>query len=897
MSIETLNTHLYSDAKLIPSPKSGQLKIYLGYAAGVGKTYAMLKDAHELIKEGIDIVAGYVEPHDRPETSALLEGLEHIQPLVVPYKTMTVNEFDLDAALERKPQVILVDEFAHTNVTGVRHAKRYQDIQELLRAGIDVYTTVNIQHIESLNDQIAAITGVSVRERIPDKIFDLAQQIEVVDIEPKDLLDRLNKGRIYKENQVPKALKNFFTLEKLIALREIALRQAADHVNRIALENIELARKYNTATGEHILVCLSASPSNTKVIRTASRMAKAFNAKFTALYVESTDDQYQDSKREASLKEAVHLADQLGAEVVTVYGNDIVRQIFEYARASRVTKIVVGRSVQSKRWPRKRSIVDKLSDNEVDIDIHVIPDNRSTPRTESKSILSRLQLSLSETFLTLFILTITTLIGVLFDNLNFSEANIITVYILGVLLIAMLSRQRSTSLLSSGLAVLAFNFFFTEPRFTFVVYDLGYITTFIMMLVAGLITSTLTQQVQIQAEESSKKAYYTEILFQTSKKLQSASTRQEIIDRTAEQVTKLLDLPIVIYPSSNSTLLKPLTYDTANKTVDWSTVLTQNEEAVARWAFINNQQAGADTQTLSSAQCSYLVIRGAESPLGVLGILTDKSKKLQKFEKNLLIAILDECSLVWEKNDSNELQKELHAQIQKEKLRSNLLRAISHDLRVPLTSISGNSTLLINNHNQLDEEKKLALYSNIYSDSIWLINLVENLLSLTKLENGSLKLNKKAELIEEVISEALDHADPNLKKYKVSVTIDSDFLMLLMDTQLIIQVLVNIINNAVRYTPEGSSITITVKKEENIARVEIADNGPGIPKEDRDKIFDMFYTSGSKSADGRRGMGLGLFLCKSIVEAHGSSIYINKNYPKGTIIGFTLDVMEVDTHE
>ncbi|EXJ24347.1 Osmosensitive K+ channel histidine kinase KdpD [Alkalibacterium sp. AK22] len=897
MRKESDNMHVYSDIRSRSSSGGGQLKIYLGYAAGVGKTYAMLKDAQDLIKEGVDIVAGYVEPHDRPETSALLEGLEHIPPLAVPYKTMTVKEFDLDAALQRKPQVILVDEFAHTNVSGVRHAKRYQDIQELLRAGIDVYTTVNIQHIESLNDQIAAITGVSVRERIPDKIFDLAQQIEVVDIEPKDLLDRLNKGRIYKENQVPKALKNFFTLEKLIALREIALRHAADHVNRIALDNIELARKYNTATSEHILVCLSASPSNTKVIRTASRMAKAFNAKFTALYVESTNDQYQDSKKEASLRAAMHLADQLGAEIVTVYGNDIVRQIFEYARASRVTKIVVGRSVQSKRWPRKRSIVDKLSDNEVDIDIHVIPDSQSTPQTEKKNILSRIQFSLSETFLTLFILTITTLIGTLFDNLNFSEANIITVYILGVLLIAMLSRQRSTSLLSSGLAVLAFNFFFTEPRFTFVVYDLGYITTFIIMLAAGLVTSTLTQQVQMQAEESSRKAYYTEILFQTSKKLQSASTRQEIIDRTAEQITKLLDLPLIIYPSSNGALLEPLTYDTPRKATDWPTLLSPNELAVARWAFTNNQQAGSNTQTLSSSQGSYLVIRGAQGPLGVLGIVADESKKLQKFEKNLLIAILDECSLAWEKNDSNELQKELHAQIQKEKLRSNLLRAISHDLRVPLTSISGNSTLLINNHKQLDEEKQLALYSNIYTDSIWLINLVENLLSLTKLENGSLKLNLEAELIEEVIAEALDHADPNLANYKVNVSIDSDFLMLLMDTQLIVQVIVNIVNNAVHYTPAGSSISISVKNEGRTARIEIADNGPGIPKKDKERIFDMFYTSDSNSADGRRGMGLGLFLCKSILEAHGSSIYINNNYPNGTIIGFTLEVLEVSTHE
>lgn len=895
---QTDSDSLLEQLSTIPIGKrQGRLKIYFGYAAGVGKTCAMLNDAQEALKEGVDVVAGYIEPHVRPKTMVLLEGIETLPPLEILYKGVILKEFDLDEAIRRRPELILVDELAHTNASGCRHKKRYQDVEELLRAGIDVYTTINVQHIESLNDLVASITGISVRERIPDSVFDSANQIELVDIEPDDLIDRLNKGEIYREEQAKRALTHFFIKEKLVALREIALRRTADQVNRFAVLNSEYSKKSSPYTKEHLLVCLSLASSNTKVIRAAARMADAFHGTFTALFVETPGIQELDDKKKASLRENIRLAEQLGAQITTVYGEDIPGQIAEYAKASRVSKIVMGRSSNVKRWFRKSNIVDRLSALAPNIDIYIIPDTQSSFQTGELQKTKWTELSVTDTAKSLGILFLCTLISLWFESLGFSEVNIITVYLLGVLLNALFTKGRIYSMVSSVLSVLVFDFLFIEPLFSFQAYGSGYPVTFLVMLLAALISSTLTKSVKEQAHQSAQKAYRTEVLLETNRKLQQAKDKAAILSETAQQMVKLLDRTVIFYSVQQNELSEPLFFLKANSGDETQYQLGKDERAVAEWVYKNNKHAGATTNTLSAAKCLYLAVRGGDKVLAVAAILMDQEVPLESFEKSLTIAMLGECGMALEKERLNEKQKQISIQMQQEQLRANLLRAISHDLRTPLTSISGNAAILMGNASVLNEMQKNSLYTDIYDDSIWLINLVENLLSITQLDDGKLNLNLQPELLEEVIEEALRHLHRNHIEYKIETRLADDLLMAKMDSRLIVQVLINIVDNAIKYTPSGSRILISARREKQMVLVEVADDGPGISKESRAKLFDMFYTADNIRGDGRRGLGLGLSLCKSIIHAHEGTIDVKENVPQGTVFYFTLQAEEVNIHE
>lgn len=895
---QTDSGSLLEELSTIPAEKKrGRLKIYFGYAAGVGKTCAMLNDAHEAKENGVDVVAGYIEPHARPETMALLEGLETLPPLEVSYKSVVLKEFDLDFAIRRRPELVLVDELAHTNAEGCRHKKRYQDVEELLQAGIDVYSTINVQHIESLNDVVASITGISVRERIPDSVFDSADQIELVDIEPDDLIERLHKGKIYSKEKAQRALSNFFTKEKLIALREIALRRTADKVNRVAVQN-EPLKNNSPVTNEHILVCLSSAPSNAKVIRTAARMADAFHGAFTALFVETPETKEMDDKNRSVLRENFRLAEQLGAQIATVYGEDIPAQISEYAKASRVSKIVLGRTRRIRRWLIKSNFIDRLTELAPTIDIYIIPDMQPSSHINNFKFKRPANPSLGDTAKSIALLFICTLIGFLFTYWNFSIANIIIVYILGIQLNAIVTRGRIYSAVSSVLSVLIFNYFFTEPRFSFQATDPGYPVTFLVMLAASLITSTLTKRVKEQARQSAQKAYRTEVLLETSRKLQQAKDQSDILNETAQQLVKLLDRTVIFYSAQQDTLSKPLVLSKKESPADPQAYLGVDERAVAEWVYKNNKRAGSTTNTLSAAKCLYLAVRGGSNAvLAVAGIVIDKEAPLEAFEKSLMIAMLGECALALEKERLNETQKQISIQIQQEQLRANLLRAISHDLRTPLTSISGNAGILMGNSKVLSETQKKALYTNIYDDSMWLINLVENLLSITRLDNGTLNLNMQPELLEEVIAEALLHINRNGVEHQIKTVLDDEFLMAKMDSRLIIQVLINIIDNAIKYTPAGSHITVSAKHENQMVLVEIADDGPGMSDEAKAKLFDMFYTANNVRGDGRRGLGLGLYLCKSIIDAHGGKIYVKDNIPRGMVFCFTLQAEVVNVHE
>lgn len=880
--------------------KRGKLKIYIGYAAGVGKTYAMLSDARDVKKNDIDVVAGYIEPHTRPETIAQLQGLECLPPLELSYKGVVLKEFDLDGALQRKPELILVDELAHTNAEGCRHKKRYQDVEELLRAGINVYTTVNVQHIESLNDVVASITGVTVQERIPDSVMDRSDQIELVDIEPDELIERLQEGKIYKEEQAQKALSHFFTREKLTALREIALRRTADKVEQIAAQVGELSKSSGSYANEHILVCLSSAPSNAKVIRTAARMAEAFHGSFTALFVETPGTPELEDKSRTKLRENLRLAEQLGAQITTVYGEDIPAQIAEYARTSRVSKIVIGRSVRIGRWQAKSNFVDKLTALAPNLDIYIIPDMQSSFEIRNSKFIKGIKppaISLADTAKTAGILGICTAVSFLFSDLNLSMANIIMVYILGVLLNAVVTNGRIYSVVSSILSVLAFNFFFTNPHFTFEATDPGIPITFLVMLLAALITTTLTKRIKEQAQQSAQKAYRTEILLETSRKLQQAKNQSEILSETAQQMVKLLDRTVIFYLGQENQLAEPMIFEKENLQTAPQPYTEIDERAVAEWVYKNNKRAGATTDTLSAAKCLYLAVRARDSVLAVAGIVMEQEAPLDIFEKSLMIAMLSECALALEKEQSNEAQKQISMQMQQEQLRANLLRAISHDLRTPLTSISGNAGILMGNADQLSKPQKESLYADIYDDSMWLINLVENLLSITRIDNGTLHLDLQPELLDDVIAEALRHINRKSVDHKIDVHLDDEFLMAKMDSRLIIQVLINIVNNAIQYTPPGSQIVLTAYREKQMVRVEISDDGPGISEEAKAKLFDMFYTVDNVRGDGRRGLGLGLSLCKTIINAHGGTISVKDNLPQGTVFSFTLQVQEVNLHE
>lgn len=875
----------------------GHLKIFFGYAAGVGKTYAMLEAAHIAKQQGIDVVAGYIEPHERPKTAALLNGLEVIPTKEVTYNGMILHEFDIDAALQRSPELILVDELAHTNAEGCRHAKRYQDIKELLRAGIDVYTTVNVQHIESLCDVVASITEVVVRERIPDSIFDHADQVELIDIEPQDLIERLSMGNVYRENQAKQAVENFFTVENLTALREIALRRCADRVN-ILTENARIKNNGDYHTDEHILVCLSSSPSNEKIIRTAARMAFAFKGIFTALFVETPDFSVMSEDNVKRLRSNMRLAEQLGAKIETVYGEDVPFQISEFARLSGVSKIVIGRSSAAKRHLfSKPTLTEKLILLAPNLDVHIIPDtvsNTSIYRLKKAKKKNFIVFSVADILKCIGILIVSSLIGMIFQKLEFDEANIITVFVLGVLVTAVTTKYQVYSLLSSIVSVLVFNFLFTEPKFSLQAYDKGYPVTFLIMFLAAFLTGSLAIRIKNQARQAARSAYRTKVLFDTNQLLQQAKDKNEIVSVTSNQLIKLLGKDIIFYLADGEKLEVPRIFSTDEK--DLSACTSDNEKAVAAWVLKNNKHAGATTGTLSNAKCLYLAVRSTNMVYGVVGIVMDESP-IDPFENSILLSILGECALALE-NEKNAREKQEAAVLAKnEQLRANLLRAISHDLRTPLTSISGNASNLLSNGDSFDSETKKQLYMDIYDDSIWLINLVENLLAVTRIEEGRLNLRMSEELVDDAISEALLHINRKSVEHSISVENKDEFLLAKMDARLIVQVIINIIDNAVKYTPKGSHIVIKTERVGDKAVISISDDGDGIPNELKPRIFDMFYSGANQIADSRRSLGLGLSLCKSIILAHGGEISVSDNLPHGTIFTFTLPVGEVKIYE
>ena len=643
---------------------------------------------------------------------------------------------------------------------------------------------------------------------------------------------------------------------------------------------------------EHILVCLSSAPSNPKIIQTAAAMAKAFNAAFSALYVKTPASEYMEAEDKNRLLANIHFAEKCGATIVTSCGDDVPFQIAEYARLSGATKIVIGRSVVGKRrFFGRPALTEKLISLAPNVDIHIIPDSDAAIAKGKKTLFEKPHFvkTLKELTVSTALLLFSTLLGYLFSSLGFTEANIITIYMLGVLITAILTKSKICWVLSSVASVLVFNFLFTEPRFSFLAYGSGYPVTFVIMLAASLIIGGTTEKLKTRERQATQTAYRTKILFDANQLIQKASDEAEIFRVTANQLEKLLNRNVIVFNEKAQKV-----HATQAESTDAD--ISPDCEQVVLQVTKNNVKEGKGTDICPESDYTFFPICKNGKNYGAIGIFVGE-KPIDFFDESIVISVIGECAIAID-GIINAKERERAAVLAKnEQLRANLLRSISHDLRTPLTSISGNASNLISNGNDIDDATKKQIYEDIYDDSLWLINLVENLLAVTRLEEGRMNINLTTELVGDVIAEALKHVHTKSEMQKITVIQPDDLLLAKMDARLIVQVLINLLDNAIKYTPSDSQITITAKRNGETVCVSVADNGKGIANEQKSRVFDMFYTGANKIADCRRSIGVGLSLCKSIINAHGGEITITDNVPHGAIFTFTLPVGEVEIHE
>lgn len=638
---------------------------------------------------------------------------------------------------------------------------------------------------------------------------------------------------------------------------------------------------------ECVLVCLSSSPSNHTVVHTAIKMADAFHAELIALFVEIPKFKFTSEQERHQFESNRKLAEKNGAKFTTMFGEDVAMLIAQYAKACGATKIVIGRPNHHRvRWFYQKDIPQRLIQLIPELEIYIVPSSTPTLQYNNKQALAAF--SLRSLVITLGILVTATFLGLVLKNVGFTDVNIITVYIMSVMFVSYFTEGYLYGAVASITSVLVFNYLFTEPRFSFAAYDTGYPLTFFVMFIAAFLTSSLTARAREESKANAQKAYRTEILFTASRNLQHADTEEEILHETAVQILKLTGNPVVLYPIRQGELADPLLFypNEGENSVDES--MCQIERPIAEEAYRRNEQTGASTKIAPESKFWYLAIRGRHNALAVAGVAINSLEPMGNFEKSLLLALLGECGVALEKQQLRENQALLSIEAQREKMRSNLLRAISHDLRTPLTSISGNAEILLDNHIVLAASQQHQLFDDIYEDSVWLIRLVENLLSITRMDNKTLALQLKPELISDVIDEAISHSARRAQHHHLQKNEIDEYLMAKVEASLIVQVLVNLIDNAVKYTPSGSDIIISTKQLEDKVIVSVCDNGPGISDEGKAKLFEMFYVGRNHRSDARRGLGLGLALCKAIVTAHGGEIWAEDNAPQGICFAFSL---------
>ncbi|EAC5141322.1 TPA: DUF4118 domain-containing protein [Listeria monocytogenes] len=865
----------------------GKLKIYFGFAAGVGKTYAMLSDAKDQLAAGVDVVAGYIEPHARVETLRMLEGIPIISPKAINHKNIALKEFDLDEALKRKPELILVDELAHTNAAGVRNKKRFQDVEELLQAGIDVYTTVNVQHIESLNDIVEGITKVAVRETIPDYVFDEADRVKLIDIEPDELLKRLEQGKIYQPERAQTAMQNFFTRENLKLLREIAMRKAAD---RISHEYDQTGVYPEKRASSKWLVCIGTSPSSAKLIRWTARTAEAFRAPWTALYIENEENDYMTKAEKKCLRETMELAERLGAEIVTLAGHDIAETVAEYARLTGVTNIVVGKSPRRMglRSLFEEDFEDRLITHLDNVDMHIIPS--SHPKAKKRRMKMRFKsfLTWHDMAKMVLLLALATAICVGLSEFGIGDQNVIMVYILSVLIISRVTSGYVYGVLGSIIGVMLFNFFFTSPLYTFNTIQAGYPVTFGIMLLVALITSALTVRIKTQASLAVERERRTEVLYEINKQLLVTRNLKGIINLTNEYILHLFSRSVIFYSADPAKSNEGIFVQAEGKE-DASALLSADEEAVAHWVFKNKKRAGAGTDTLMGAFGYYMPVMSQGKVLGVIGVsCSPEEGPLTQDNRIFLRMISSQVALALERQYLSEEQRQIVIESAKEKMRSNLLRAISHDLRTPLTGIIGASSALLEKEDELDKETERNLIRGIKDDSGWLIRMVENLLSVTRISEGLVSLERAPEAVEEIVGEAVGRIKKRFRDRTIHVKVPRDLLMVPMDGTLIEQVLINLMENALRHGGTGAEVWVDVTKTKQSAIFSVRDNGKGIPENRLADLFDTFAVEARERSDMSRGLGLGLSICMSIIRAHDGTLEAKNNKHGGATFWFTL---------
>ncbi|PRR75774.1 sensor histidine kinase [Neomoorella humiferrea] len=872
----------------VKAENRGRLTIFLGAAAGVGKTYAMLETAHERQADGVDVVIGWVETHGRPETEALVRGLSIIPPRELVYRGKVFREMDLDALLQRRPQLALVDELAHTNIPGSRHTRRYQDVEELLAAGINVYTTLNIQHVESLNDIVAQITGIRVQETVPDRLLEEADQIQLIDIPPEELIERLKEGKVYVPPQAERALQKFFRPGNINALRELAMRYTA---RRVEGQLDHYMRLHGIAgpwpAGERVMACVSPSPFSAQVIRTARRMAAGLKAEWLAVYVETPDRLPADENRRDQLARNLHLAEELGAEVITLTGNDAAEELLAVARRKNVTQIVIGKPLHP-RWQElwRGSLVDKIIRGSQGISVHIIP-GRTSSREGHRAIGWRYRQRVSSwpyAGVLVAVMLVTVLNKILQPVFDFT--NIALLYLLPVLFSA--SRWgRGPSILASVLGALAFDFFFVPPVLSFTVYNLRYLLSFVIFLVVAVITSTMATRLNIQVENARRRETRTAALYALSRKMAAETDIEGILKTVVKTVAETVDGEAVIFmPDAAGKLEVRATVPSSPE--KW---LDNNEYAVAGWVFTHEQIAGRGTDTLAGADGLYLPLKADENNLGVLGVkLTHPERHLEPEQRRLLEAFASLAALAI-------LRLQLAAEAQQaryleasEKLRTALFNSISHELRTPLASITAAVTGLLEGDEVYHPEERQALLQTIKESARRLNRLVGNLLDMARLESGMLQLKLEWCDLEDIIGVALGQLRETLQDRPLEVSISPGLPLVKVDFTLIEQVLVNLLENAVKYSPPGSKIDIAVRREGKELQVAVADRGVGIPESDRERVFGKFYRL--QSPRHVSGTGLGLSICKGIIEAHGGKIWVEARSGGGSVFYFSLPLAE-----
>ncbi|MBT1076681.1 sensor histidine kinase [Geobacter grbiciae] len=859
----------------------GRLKIFLGYAAGVGKTYAMLEAARQRKGEGRDVVAAYVESHGRAETDALLEGVEIIPPALIEYQGVTLREVDVDALLARKPHLALVDELAHTNAPGSRHEKRWQDVEELLAAGINVYTTVNVQHFESLNDVVVQITGIAVRETVPDSLLDQATEIRLVDIPPEDLLQRLREGKVYVPEQAAFATEKFFRPGNLIALRELSLRRAASRVDeemRAYMESRAIPGPWPAA--ERLLVSVSGSPYSERLIRTTRRLADELKAPWFTVYVETPGGGRQEQENRKRVWKDLRLAESLGAHVATLTATSVADAIIDYARSHNVTQIVVGKPAKP-RWREllRLPLVDQIIRLSGAIDVHVVSFEPAGAKKGPVISRQRRPISLTGYMASLALVAATTLVCLL-SRPFLAPTNMVMIYLLAVVLAA-LRLGLKPAILTAFLGVLAFDFFFVPPRLTFAVADTQYLITFVALFTVGVVISTLVSKARERAEAVREREVQTAALYYLSRDLAAAADIETLVQAVVRNIGESL--------AAASTVLLPkgdrLEVAAASKGLKPDV----KEMAVADWAFRNRQPAGQGTETLVSAGLLYLPLQTSGNILGVLGIrLKNVADYRSTQPRRLLDAFVTQTAMALERVQLSRQAEQTQILQARETLERALLNSISHDLRTPLVSITGALDTLREKVHTLADVARMELLDTAWEEAERLNRFVGNLLDMTRLEAGALKVKKELCDVQDLVGCALAALERRIGGRQVDVHLPPDLPLVRMDMVLMTQVLANLLDNALKYSPPESGIEISVRVNDGRLEMEVADHGPGIPEQDLKRVFDKFYRI--PIPEGSRGTGLGLSICKGIVEAHGGAIRAENRTRGGLRVIVTLTI-------